>query len=46
MEEIANEYLKTKNSSWDYYVDEMQSFNDISLWIKLRNLLKNRKKSS
>ncbi len=31
MEEIANEYLKTKNSSWDYYVDTMQSFNDISL---------------
>ena len=31
MEEIANEYLKTKNSSWDYYVDERQSFNDISL---------------
>lgn len=31
MEEIANEYLKTKNSSWDYYVDTMQDFNDISL---------------
>ena len=31
MEEIANEYLKTKNSSWDYYVDDRQSFNDISL---------------
>lgn len=31
MEEIANEYLKTKNSSWDYYIDNMQSFNDISL---------------
>ena len=31
MEEIANEYLKTKNSSWDYYIDTMQSFNDISL---------------
>ena len=31
MEEIANEYLKTKNSSWDYYVDTTQSFNDISL---------------
>ena len=31
MEEIANEYLKTKNSSWDYYVDSTQSFNDISL---------------
>ena len=30
MEEIANEYLKTKNSSWDYYIDETQSFNDIS----------------
>jgi len=31
MEEIANEYLKTKNSSWDYYVDSEKSFNDISL---------------
>ena len=31
MEEIADEYLKTKNSSWDYYVDTMQSFEDISL---------------
>ncbi len=31
MEEIANEYLKTKNSSWDYYVDNRQSFSDISL---------------
>ncbi len=31
MEEIANEYLKTKNSSWDYYVDTRQSFADISL---------------
>ena len=31
MEEIANEYLKTKNSSWDYYIDASQSFNDISL---------------
>jgi ATP-dependent DNA helicase RecG len=31
MEEIANEYLKTKNSSWDYYVDTTQNFNDISL---------------
>ena len=31
MEEIANEYLKTKNSSWDYYVDEGQNLNDISL---------------
>jgi len=31
MEEIADEYLKTKNSSWDYYVDTTQSFNDISL---------------
>ena len=31
MEEIANEYLKTKNSSWDYYIDERQSLNDISL---------------
>ncbi|MCH9740756.1 MAG: putative DNA binding domain-containing protein [Epsilonproteobacteria bacterium] len=31
MEEIANEYLKTKNSSWDYYVDSTQKFNDISL---------------
>jgi ATP-dependent DNA helicase RecG len=30
MEEIANEYLKTKNSSWDYYVDETQTFNDLS----------------
>jgi len=31
MEEIADEYLKTKNSSWDYYVDTMQNFSDISL---------------
>ena len=31
MEEIANEYLKTKNSSWDYYADTMHNFNDISL---------------
>jgi len=31
MEEIADEYLKTKNSSWDYYVYTTQSFNDISL---------------
>jgi len=31
MEEIANEYLKTKNSSWDYYVDTNQDFKDISL---------------
>ena len=31
MEEIANEYLKTKNSSWDYYVDNTQDFKDISL---------------
>lgn len=31
MEEIANEYLKTKNSSWDYYVDSAQDFNDLSL---------------
>jgi ATP-dependent DNA helicase RecG len=31
MEEIADEYLKTKNSSWDYYADTTQSFNDISL---------------
>ena len=31
MEEIANEYLKTKNSSWDYYVDDKQNFNDMSL---------------
>jgi len=31
MEEIANEYLKTKNSSWDYYADTMHDFNDISL---------------
>ena len=31
MEEIANEYLKTKNSSWDYYADTMHNFNDIHL---------------
>ena len=31
MEEISNEYLKTKNSSWDYYVDTTQGFDDISL---------------
>lgn len=31
MEEIANEYLKTKNSSWDYYIDSDKNFNDISL---------------
>ena len=31
MEEIANEYLKTKNSSWDFYIDTRQNFNDISL---------------
>ncbi len=31
MEEIADEYLKTKNSSWDYYPDTEQSFDDISL---------------
>ena len=30
MDEIANEYLKTKNSSWDYYVDEGQTFENIS----------------
>ena len=31
MEEIANEYLKTKNSSWDHYADTTHNFNDISL---------------
>ncbi|PCI61295.1 MAG: hypothetical protein COB35_06860 [Gammaproteobacteria bacterium] len=31
MEEIANEYLKTKNSSWDHYTDTTHNFNDISL---------------
>ena len=31
IEEIANEYLKTKNSSWDYYVDTTEDFKDISL---------------
>jgi len=31
MEEIANEYLKTKNSSWDHYTDTTHSFNDICL---------------
>lgn len=31
MEEIANEYLKTKNSSWDYYADNQHDFNHISL---------------
>jgi ATP-dependent DNA helicase RecG len=31
MEEIANEYLKTKNSSWDHYADNAHDFNDISL---------------
>ena len=31
MEEIANEYLKTKNSSWDYYIDTFKGFSDISL---------------
>ena len=30
MEEIANEYLKTKNSSWDYYEDHQHDFNHIS----------------
>lgn len=31
MEEIADEYLKTKNSSWDFYIDTTQNFKDISL---------------
>ena len=31
MEEIANEYLKTKNSSWDFYADNQHGFNHISL---------------
>jgi len=31
MEEIANEYLKTKNSSWDYYINNDNDFRDISL---------------
>nr|WP_305908268.1 ATP-binding protein [Methylomarinum sp. Ch1-1]MDP4521087.1 ATP-binding protein [Methylomarinum sp. Ch1-1] len=31
MDEIANEYLKTKNSSWDYYSDSQHNFRDISL---------------
>ncbi len=39
MEEISNEYLKTKNSSWDYYVDTTQNFNDISLE-KVNNFIK------
>ncbi len=30
-QEVANEYLKTKNSSWDYYIDTQQKFSDISL---------------
>ena len=31
MEEVANEYLKTRNSSWDYYIDEGQDLNAISI---------------
>ena len=29
--EIANEHLKTINSSWDFYIDPIHSLNDISL---------------
>ncbi len=31
LDEIANEHLKTINSSWDYYVDDRHSFKDISM---------------
>ena len=31
MEEVASEYLKTKNSSWDHYIDTVHNFNDICL---------------
>jgi ATP-dependent DNA helicase RecG len=30
LDEIANEHLKTINSSWDYHIDERHSFSDIS----------------
>ena len=30
LDEISNEHLKTINSSWDYYVDDRHSFEDIS----------------
>ena len=30
LDEISNEHLKTINSSWDYYIDDSHSFNDIS----------------
>ena len=31
LEEIANEHLKTINSSWDYYIDTFHDFKDISM---------------
>jgi ATP-dependent DNA helicase RecG len=31
LEEIANEHLKTINSSWDYYIDTFHDFNDVSM---------------
>ena len=31
LDEVANEHLKTLNSSWDYYIDTRHDFNDISM---------------
>lgn len=36
--EIADEHLRTKNTSWDYYIDNTRSINDISLQ-KVRNYM-------
>ena len=30
LDEIANEHLKSINSSWDYYIDDRHNFDDIS----------------
>jgi ATP-dependent DNA helicase RecG len=45
IDEIANEHLKTINSSWDFYLDPNHSLNDISLE-KVSRFIKNIEKQA